>query len=205
MALIKILHLLRYFHIVIDHENFAKSSFWSCPLKVLCIPQNNLGNKHFRQFLNHIMEEKEKDELGLVLQVIYLWLGNFTLISGKKDVMTSLFDLHIIFSSKYFDLDCILIWNRAPRNKSRTWSCDRSRYLSREQPAAASASFSDENYIMILFSEHRIRTQIFVVEFWAGPMFVWSILSKTQILRGIYFRKKTGTIRYISPLFSHLF
>ena len=53
--------------------------------------------------------------------------GNFTLISEKKDVMTSLIDFHlttqnwvyfpekkhIIFSSKYFDLDCAFISNRA--------------------------------------------------------------------------------------------
>ena len=41
------------------------------------------------------MKEKEKDELGQsVLNVILFRLGNLTLISGKKDVITSLFDFH---------------------------------------------------------------------------------------------------------------
>ena len=56
-----------------------------------------------------------------------------------------------------YDLDCSFILDRAPRKKSRTRSCGHSRYLSREQPAAASTSFSDENYVMILFSEYRIK------------------------------------------------
>ena len=42
------------------------------------------------------MKEKEKDELGQsVLKVILLQLGNFTLISAKKDIITSLFDFHL--------------------------------------------------------------------------------------------------------------
>ena len=42
------------------------------------------------------MKDKEKDKLSQsVLKVILLWLRNFTLMSGKKDIITSLFDFHL--------------------------------------------------------------------------------------------------------------
>ena len=92
-------------------KKFVKSSFWSDPLKVGCIPHRNLIDKHFQQFLliNQIMSnnyEKKRYRSGELsqsgLKVIVLQLGNVHTYIREKDIMTSLivFILSSIFQKK---------------------------------------------------------------------------------------------------------
>ena len=62
----------------------------------------------------------------------------------------------IIFSSKYFDLDCVFISNTGNDRERGILGYSITSFSSRELLAAASTSFSDENYNIILFSEYRI-------------------------------------------------
>ena len=59
----------------------------------------------------------------------------------------------IIFSSKYFDLDCAFISNTEDDREMGIPGYFTMSFSSRDLPAAASTSFSD---VMILFSEYRI-------------------------------------------------
>ena len=78
------LHPLRYFHI--DHKKvYADELLIRHFYKVLCILQKDVSDKHFQQFFNQLMKEKENKFGQSVLKVIIvLQLGKFTLISEKR-------------------------------------------------------------------------------------------------------------------------
>ena len=75
--------------------------------------------------MNQIMFNypRKRDRSGELSQsgqkVIFLWLGNFNICIGRRDVMTSLFypvkigctSQKKIFLFKYFDRDCVFISN----------------------------------------------------------------------------------------------
>ena len=111
-------------------KKFVKSSIWSDPLKVGCVSQLDLIDKHFQQFLliNRIMSnyQRKRDrsrELNQSwLKVILFLLGNFHPYVKRMSWQVYLFSFDPvktgcifqgknIFSSKYFDLDCVFISN----------------------------------------------------------------------------------------------
>ena len=121
----------------------------------LCIPQKNLSNKHFQQFLNKIMKEKEKEDLGQrVLKAVLLRLGNFTFISEKRISwqVCLIFIYTLKIGCTFQKKTCYLLFkacwlglcfhikqlsNRAQRDKDRTWSCGGSYDLVRGAPCSS--------------------------------------------------------------------
>ena len=122
MALIKSLHLLRYFHIVIDHEKVCVSREKSKQQAFSTVFKSHNERKRERRvgsictesnsspagkFYTHIREKR----ISLQVCLIFIYPRKVGCIFQKKS---------IIVSSKYFDLDCVFVLNRAPRNNSRT-------------------------------------------------------------------------------------
>ena len=71
---------------------------------------------------------------------------------------------HIIFFKKNFDLNCAFVSSRAQRQDMILSSLSTTSFWPRECPVAASTSFSDENYIIILFSEYDIGHSSFCLQ-----------------------------------------
>ena len=106
-----------------------KSSIWSDPLKVGRFPQRDRQifstvstNKIISNYQSKRDRSGELNQSGL--KVILLRLENFHIYNQKKDARTSPFvfilsrenwmyftEINVMFSSKYFDLDCAFVSN----------------------------------------------------------------------------------------------